>query len=78
MTKLDPRLARLLQQTQQLQAENQSLQRQVNGLKGSNNQSGTPRGPNRVQRMLGGIHNPRLGNSRISPLPARFQGRHLF
>ena len=73
--KIDPRL---LQQIQQLKAENQTLQGQVNALKGSNNQGGTLRAPNRVQRPLGGLHNPRLGNSRISPLPARFQGRHLF
>lgn len=76
-SKIDPRL---LQQIQQLQRENQTLQGQVNTLKGSNNQGGTPSGLRIGIRGIfgGGVHNPRLGNSRISPLPARFQGRHLF
>ena len=77
MPKIDPRL---LKQLKQLQRDNQSLQGQVNTLsRQSSNQGGIrDRLRSGMRGVFGGIHNPRIQNSKISPLPARFKGRRLF
>ena len=78
MSKLDPRL---LHQLQQLRGENQSLQGQVSFLEGQSNvQEGGFRSRlrTRMKNVFGGMRNPRIGNSKISPLPAGFRGKHLF
>jgi len=69
----------LLRKLQQLKEENQSLQGQVNVLKGQSNQGGLRQNLGRTMKgIFGGLRNPRLGSSKISPLPARFRGRRLF
>lgn len=71
---------RLLKQIQQLQRQNQNLQGQVSALTNqSNNQGGGFK--QKVQKMreaLGSIRNPRIASSRISPVPPRMSGRHLY
>lgn len=77
MAKLD---ARLLQQIQQLQRDKESLQGQVKTLGGQSSAQGGFRSRlrTRMKGVFGGLHNPRISNSKISPLPARFKGRRLF
>ena len=77
MAKFD---AGLLRKLQQLREENQTLQGQVNLLGGqSGNQGGfRKRLRTRMKSVFGGLGNPRMSNSRISPLPSRLRGRRLF
>lgn len=77
MAKLDPRL---LQEIQQLKRDKQTLQGQVKTLSGQSNTQGGFRSRlrTRMKGVFGGLHNPRISNSKISPLPARFKGRRLF
>ena len=70
---------RLLKQLQRLQSENQNLQGQVRALTGqSNNQGGFRQKVQKMRSALGSIHNPRIANSKISPVPARMRGRRLY
>lgn len=71
---------RLLKQLKQLQQQNQNLQGQVRALTSqANNQDGGFRQKvSRMRNALGSIHNPRISNSRLSPVPPRLRGRHLY
>lgn len=71
---------RLLKEIQQLQKDNQNLQGQVKILIAqSGNQEGGFRGKvNKMREALGRIHNPRIANSKISPVPPSLRGRHLY
>ena len=77
MAKLDPRL---LQQIQELKRDKQILQGQVKTLSGQSSAQGGFRSRlrTRMKGVFGGLHNPRIVRSKISPLPARFRGRRLF
>ena len=70
---------RLLKQLQHLQKENQNLQGQVKALTGqSSNQGGFKQKIQRMRNALGSIHNPRIANSKISPVPPGMRGRRLY
>ncbi len=77
MAKVDPRL---LKQIQQLRESNQNLQGQVKVLsEQSNNQGGPGRAfQSGLKRTFGGLHNPKIPKSKISPLPRGCQGKSLF
>jgi len=72
--------ARLLQQLQQLKESNQNLQGQVKVLREqSNNQGGSGHGFKAgMKRTFGGLHNPKIPASKISPLPRNCRGKSLF
>lgn len=76
--KIDPRL---LRQLQRLEKDKQVLQGRVSSLEGRvSNQGGGLRDGlrSKMKGIFGGLGNPRISGSKISPLPRNCRGRRLF